>query len=70
MYGAGTFALTDVKQIVVTNSFLGLDRDVKNCQNEEAFEHCSSQTFLQEVSSRCHCIPYSLKDFSNSQVYF
>ena len=38
MYGEGNFALTAVKEMSVTEPFLGLKDEDKKCQNLESFE--------------------------------
>ena len=50
----------------VTNDYLGLDEDVRKCQNIEPFENCTTRQYLDSVLRQCHCIPYALKDFSKS----
>lgn len=65
LYGEGNYALTDVKEIKVTDDFLDLDIETRKCQHKEAFEDCTTRQHLYEVQMKCHCVPYNIKDFSN-----
>ena len=63
--------MTAVKDIKVTEDFIGLSDDAKKCQSEETFKECSTRQYLHAVESQCNCIPYALKYFSSiqNQVY-
>ena len=74
MYGEGNYALTAVKEVSVTESFLGLKEEDKKCQNLESLEDCSTKRYLQSLRSdqtsikehslifcrRAGCRPFSL----------
>ena len=49
-----------VKEIEVTDSFLGLDQDSKECQNEEPYFNCTTRHYLTSVQKICGCLPASL----------
>ena len=51
MYGEGNYALTAVKEVSVTQSFLGLSSEDKKCQNLESLEDCSTRSYLQSIRS-------------------
>ena len=51
MYGEGNYALTAVKEVSVTKSFLGLSSEDKKCQNLESLEDCSTRSYLQSIRS-------------------
>ena len=51
MYGEGNYALTAVKEVSVTQSFLGLKEEDKKCQNLESLEDCSTRSYLQSIRS-------------------
>ena len=63
MAGEGTYALTAVKEVTVTDEFLGLGMKKTNCQNKEKYEDCTTRQFLEKVVQECKCIPYSLRNF-------
>ena len=52
----------------VTNDYLGLDEDVRKCQNIEPFENCTTRQYLDYVQKQCKCVPYALRDFSKSTM--
>ena len=64
MYGGGNYKLSAVKEIKVTNDFLSLNVNKKNCQTKESLEECSTKIGLQDISDKCGCIPYKLANFS------
>ena len=61
MYGAGTYAISAVKDIKVTDDYLGLDGNIRKCQSEETFEQCISREYLHAVQLDCNCVPYGLR---------
>ena len=64
----GNYGLTNIKEIEVTDKFLILDDDVKNCQNKETYEDCITNKFLESLKSECNCVPFNLRNFSSDQV--
>ena len=42
LIGEGEYNLNTLKDIVVTDSYLGLDMDVRNCQHEEPYVNCTT----------------------------
>ena len=66
--GEGTYALSAVKHIVATDDFLGMNRETRKCQNEESYEDCITNQYLQTIELECNCVPYKLRDFSKEQV--
>ena len=66
--GEGTYALTAVKEIDVTEEFLELDTETINCQNKQLFEDCTTRQYLEKLQLECKCVPYSLRNFTENQV--
>ena len=64
VYGEGSYAISAVKKIEVTEEFLGQDEDTRQCQNLETFENCMTMKYLSIVTNLCHCIPFAMKNFS------
>ena len=54
-----------VKEVTVTEDYLGLDEDTRNCQNIETFEECSTKQYFNAVKMECKCLPYGLKHNNN-----
>ena len=68
MYGEGNYALTDIKEIQVTEEFLGLGTAITDCQNKEYRSDWSSRQYQEKVASSCSCAPLNLKQFHSHQV--
>ena len=49
-----------LKEIVVTDSFMGLDRDVRKCQKTEAYDYCKTWLYVDNLRKECGCLPLSL----------
>ena len=60
MYGEGAYAMTVVKEVEVTEQYLGLPRDKIKCQNIERLEECTTREYLQNVQNQCNCVPFGL----------
>ena len=57
--------ITNVKQFKVTEDFLTLDAEIKDCQNKEAFDECTTKMYFGSITNNCLCVPYSLRNFSS-----
>ena len=68
VHGEGTFAISDVKEMKVTEEYLGLDENIRKCQNRESFEECTTNNYIDTVLKKCKCVPYSLKGFLSNRV--
>ena len=60
MSGEGKYNLNAVKEIKVTDSFLGLDMEDMGCQNEEPIENCTTRQYIGNVLNQCGCLPLKL----------
>ena len=65
MKGEGKYNLNNVKQIVLTDSYHGLNINVKRCQNEEDVNDCTTRKFLDKVLQLCKCLPFSIRTSHN-----
>ena len=59
--GTGEYNLNNIKEIEVTSSYLGLDQDVRSCQNEEPFYNCTTRHYLDELLNKCGCLPFNIR---------
>ena len=57
-----------MKEIEVTDDYLGLDEDVRHCQNKESFEDCTTRQYTDTVQNECNCVPYSLNQILKSKL--
>ena len=49
-----------MKEISVTDSFMGLNRDTRKCQNVETYDNCNTRLLLENLRKECGCLPLSL----------
>ena len=61
LFGEGEFNINNIKEIAVTESFMGLDRDTRKCQNIETFDDCKTRLHIEHLRKKCGCIPFSLR---------
>ena len=59
--GEGEYNLDRIIQEEVTESFLGLDQAVKECQNEEHYVECTTNNYIQDMRQQCGCLPLSIR---------
>ena len=63
--GEGNYGVSDVKQVKVTESYLGLG---PNCQTGQNKADCIIWRHLERILATCHCAPFSLKSYFRTQV--
>ena len=61
LFGAGHYKLSGLKEMVVTESFLGMEKKLIKCQNIETVETCNTRSYLLRIQKSCSCIPFILK---------
>ena len=59
--GEGEYNLNVVKEIKVTDSYLGLNEDIRGCQNEIAFDTCTTKHYIDNLLDQCHCLPFTIR---------
>ena len=62
LIGEGEYNLNNLKQILVTDSFFGLESNIKHCQNKESLYNCTTRNHLHTILRQCGCLPFG---FSN-----
>ena len=60
MIGEGEYNLNAVKEMKVTDSFSTLDLNVRNCQNTNDYEECTTKAYHDSFMEKCHCIPFNI----------
>ena len=58
--GEGDYNLNSIKYEEVTEAFLGLDQDVRGCQNEEHYDECTTRQYIENMRRKCGCLPLSI----------
>ena len=66
--GEGEYNLNVLKDIKVTESFLGLDKDVRGCQNDEPYDNCTTRHYLDTILNNCGCLPFMLRPSESDEV--
>ena len=44
-----------------TESYLGLDQNVRECQNVEPTENCTTRRYLDTILRECGCLPFNIR---------
>ena len=57
----GQYNLNNLKEISVTDSFMGLDRATRNCQETESYDDCKTWIHVENLRHECGCLPLSLR---------
>ena len=60
LIGEGKYNLNAIKEIKVTESYLGLDIEDRGCQNEEAVEECTTRQYIETLLHKCACLPLKI----------
>ena len=68
LYGEGNYALTDIKEIKVTEEFLGLGEKKTGCGREEVKGECESRRYRDQLLASCGCVPFSLASHYQQKV--
>ena len=61
LFGEGNYAITDIQEVKVTEEFLDLDLNTRNCQTEESLENCKNRKYHKQIIAQCGCLPFSFK---------
>ena len=61
LFGEGQYNLNNIKEISVTDSFMGLDGDTIQCQNVETYDDCKTRLHVRQLRQECGCLPLSLR---------
>ena len=59
LIGEFQFNLQSLKEISVTDSFLGLDVKSRKCQNIETINDCKTKLYIENMMQTCGCLPLS-----------
>ena len=59
--GEGEYNLIGIKEIKPTESYLGLDQDIRQCQNAEPFYNCTTERYHEAFLRECGCLPFSIR---------
>ena len=60
LQGEGQYNLNILKEIAITSSFLGLDKDVIKCQSLESYDKCTTRDYHELMRKECGCLPFAI----------
>ena len=66
-YRAGSYAMTALKKITGTTSFLKQTDEEKKCRIE-TLEDCQARSYIDRVQEKCGCVPWVLSTALTSKV--
>ena len=58
--GEGEYNVNVMTEIEASDSYLGLDEDIRKCQNEEPLYNCTTRKYIDSILSNCGCLPLSI----------
>ena len=64
--GEAGYGLGGLKEVEVTEWFLGMERAVTQCQQGETLAACQTRRYRAAAEEQCGCLPFSLKDYHHS----
>ena len=70
LIGEGQYNVDDLKEIKVTESYLGMDQDIKDCQNEEPFYNCTTRQYIHNILMECGCLPLNIRRSNNKVLSY
>ena len=66
--GEGHYALAAVKDIRVTDEFVGLGQGITHCQTEDFRADCVTRKLREKILQSCQCSPAYMRSYSSSLV--
>ena len=66
--GEGEYNLNNLKEIMITDSYLGLEQHIRGCQNQEPVFNCTTRNYIEAVIKNCGCLPLIIKLMSHMKV--
>ena len=55
------YNLNVIKEITVTDSFLSMADEVRECHEEETFDECVTEKYMEVLKAECDCLPLNLR---------
>ena len=70
LYGEGQYNLNVVKEVTATESYMGLDLEIRGCQKDERYEDCTTAHFIESSLSQCQCLPLGIRAVHKVSIMF
>ena len=55
------YYLNVIKEVTVTKSFLSMDKQTRQCQ-EETYDYCTTKNYLDALIKKCECLPLQIRN--------
>ena len=55
------YNLNVIKEISATDSFLSMDENIRQCQDDETFNECVTKIYIHNLIDQCNCLPLNLR---------
>ena len=69
MTGEGEYNLNVLKEIMVTESYLGLDQNTRKCQKVQPLHNCTTRLYIDTTVQKCGCLPFNMR-ISDEVIFF
>ena len=66
LVGEGEYNVNVLTQIQATDSYVGLDQNIKECQDEETLYNCTTRHYMDTILENCGCLPINLRIWNNA----
>ena len=66
--GDGHFSLSGVKEVRVSQEFVGLGQEITSCQTARSRADCLTGDYLARAMETCHCAPLSILSHYGTEV--
>ena len=61
LIGEGMYNLNSLKEIKATDSYLGMDKNIIECQNKEPYFNCTTRQTIATYLNACGCLPFTMQ---------
>ena len=70
LIGEGEYNLDNLKEIEVTDSYLGLTEKIRECQNKEPLQNCTSKLYTDTILRKCGCLPLNMIVSNQVSIFY
>ena len=60
LIGEGEYNVNVLAEIKATEPYLGLDQNIRECQNEEPYYNCTTRNYINNILRQCECLPLNI----------
>ena len=56
------YNLNNIKEIKVTEDFLGLSKTIRRCEKYESYDDCKTKNYIDALMKSCKCLPFAIRE--------